>query len=539
MPVADADRIERKLTTILAADVEGYSRLMAADEVAAMAALKDSRAVFARLIERHRGRIANTAGDGLIADFPSVVEAVQCAAEVQTELAARNARLDPAAAMRFRIGVHLGDVMLDGGDLFGEGVNLAARLQAMAEPGGVLISQAVYDQVRSKLSIGYEFLGQRRPKNLDEPVPVYRLLFDTAAPIAASEAAAASIDTAPKAAAPPAAAGPTGDLRRRVVRQAQRFAIVWAGLAAINLMAGGGEFWAVWPGIALLAVLGLQAAPLLAQGWVDVQLVRLGVIVAGLGMINLASRSGRALVPVARGRSPGAVPAAADLAPLGEGRELGAAEPPVMKRAGHQHAGAAETPQLVQVVRAAHPARGIEPLARRHGPQRPQPLEIRAGGGADPRQGHGDDALGPELRAVEDAGGAELPLALEVQREDQPRLAREQLHQPQVALALAAEDEVAQICREEPPARAFAGEARVDPERAARGTPAAARRSPSCGRPASGSRRDRRCRACGTGAAPAGRGSRRPARRWRRRASSPAGGNCRGRRRAHARPGRP
>ncbi len=177
--MADADRIERKLTTILAADVEGYSRLMAADEVAAMAALKDARAVFARLIERHRGRIANTAGDGLIADFPSVVEAVQCAAEVQTELAARNARLDPAAVMRFRIGVHLGDVMLDGGDLFGEGVNLAARLQTMAEPGGVLISQAVYDQVRSKLSIGYEFLGERRPKNLAESVPVYRLLFDT------------------------------------------------------------------------------------------------------------------------------------------------------------------------------------------------------------------------------------------------------------------------------------------------------------------------------------------------------------------------
>ena len=117
-----------------------------------------------RLIERHRGRIANTAGDGLIADFPSVVEAVQCAAEVQTELAARNVERDPVAAMRFRIGVHLGDMMVDGGDLFGEGVNLAARLQSMAEPGGVLISQAVYDQVRSKLSIGYEFLGQRRPR---------------------------------------------------------------------------------------------------------------------------------------------------------------------------------------------------------------------------------------------------------------------------------------------------------------------------------------------------------------------------------------
>ena len=181
-PLADADRIERKLTTILAADVEGYSRLMAADEVAAMAALKDARAVFARLIERHRGRIANTAGDGLIADFPSVVEAVQCAAEVQTELTARNRRQAADRAMNFRIGVNLGDVMVDGGDLFGEGVNLAARLQAMAEPGGVLISQAVYDQVRSKLPIGYESLGPRRPKNLSDPITVYRVLLDGTAP---------------------------------------------------------------------------------------------------------------------------------------------------------------------------------------------------------------------------------------------------------------------------------------------------------------------------------------------------------------------
>ena len=290
--MAEASRIERKLTTILAADVEGYSRLMAADEVAAMAALKDSRVVFTRLIERHRGRIANTAGDGLIADFPSVVEAVQCAAEVQTELAARNARLDPAIAMRFRIGVHLGDVMVDRGDLFGEGVNLAARLQAMAEPGGVLISQAVYDQVRGKLPIGYEFLGQRRPKNLDEPVPVYRLLFDSAAPIAAGRAAGTGNDTAPRAAPLAAAASAPGDLRHRVMLQAQRFAIVWAGLAAINLVAGGGYFWAVWPGIALLAALGLQAAPLLAHGWVDVQLARLGVIVAMLAMINLVTWSG-------------------------------------------------------------------------------------------------------------------------------------------------------------------------------------------------------------------------------------------------------
>ena len=291
--MADADRIERKLTTILAADVEGYSRLMAADEVAAMAALKDARAVFARLIERHRGRIANTAGDGLIADFPSVVEAVQCAAEVQTELAARNARLDPAAAMRFRIGVHLGDVMLDGGDLFGEGVNLAARLQSMAEPGGVLISQAVYDQVRSKLSIGYEFLGQRRAKNLDEAVPVYRLLFDAAAPVAAGRAAGTGNDTAPRS-------------RRDLPLQPARTAICGAGSCcrrSVSPSSGPAlppSTW--WPAAATSGRYGRASRcwprwacrrhPCWRSGWVDVQLVRLGVIVVGLGLINLASRSG-------------------------------------------------------------------------------------------------------------------------------------------------------------------------------------------------------------------------------------------------------
>lgn len=274
--------IERKLTTILAADVEGYSRLMEADEVAAMTALKACRAVFGRLIARHRGRIANTAGDGLIADFPSVVEAVQCAAEVQRELGARDGG-DGVCPMRFRIGIHLGDVMVDGGDLFGEGVNLAARLQAMAPPGGVMISQAVYDQVRGKLSVGYEYLGPQRAKNLAEPVPVYRLVLDPGA-------AAPRAGDAPR---PAGAAVPAGDgLRARILRRTAQFAVIWAALLAIDI-AGGGHFWSVWPGIAILMVLGLEAAPLLVRGWVDVTLVRFAVVAAALAMINLASWSGQ------------------------------------------------------------------------------------------------------------------------------------------------------------------------------------------------------------------------------------------------------
>lgn len=159
-----SSKVQRKLTTILAADAEGYSRAMDADEVSTLGALRAARGVFSKFIERHYGRIVNTAGDGLIAEFPSVVEAVQCAIEVQQELVSHSR--DRKDALRFRIGIHLGDVMIDGNDLLGEGVNLAARLETMAEPGGVLISQQVYDQVQHKLSVGFEYLGEKRPKNL-------------------------------------------------------------------------------------------------------------------------------------------------------------------------------------------------------------------------------------------------------------------------------------------------------------------------------------------------------------------------------------
>ncbi|MFT4730436.1 MAG: adenylate cyclase [Granulosicoccus sp.] len=166
-------KVRRKLTTILAANAEDYSRAVEADEVSTFGALQAARSVFAKFIDRHGGRIVNTAGDELIAEFPSVVEAVQCAIEVQQELVtySRNKK----DALRFRIGIHLGDVMIDGSDLLGEGVNLAARLETMAEPGGVLISQQVYDQVQHKLSVGFEYLGEKRLKNFAEDVTAYCL----------------------------------------------------------------------------------------------------------------------------------------------------------------------------------------------------------------------------------------------------------------------------------------------------------------------------------------------------------------------------
>src|SRR5690349_9961336 len=214
--------VQRKLTTILAADADGYSRVMESDEVGALQSLRAAREVFSKLIERHHGRIANTAGDGLIADFPSVVEAVQCAIEVQQELGATASQ----SALRFRIGVHLGDVIVDGDDLLGEGVNLAARLQSMAEPGGILISQQVYDQVQKKLSVGFSYLGERQPKNFSESVAVYSVgtTADCAAPERPRERVAEAPQNSKRAKTPV-------DIKRRSINEA----ILLGGIAALLL----------------------------------------------------------------------------------------------------------------------------------------------------------------------------------------------------------------------------------------------------------------------------------------------------------------
>ncbi len=187
--------IKRKLATILAADVAGYSRLMSENEEDTLRALGASRAVFDRLVANHDGRIFNTAGDSIVAEFASPVEAVRCATEVQDELAVQNTDVPPARRMRFRIGVHLGDVMVDGDNLLGDGVNVAARLEALAEPGGLTISSAVHDHVDGKLSLTFAFDGEKSVKNIARPVPVYRLVTeggaDESEPAAAPEATGA------------------------------------------------------------------------------------------------------------------------------------------------------------------------------------------------------------------------------------------------------------------------------------------------------------------------------------------------------------
>ena len=276
--------VERKLTTILAADAEGYSREMDTDEIGALDALHAARSVFSKFIERHHGRIANTAGDGLIAEFPSVVEAVQCAIEVQRELGVPSP--SKGVTLRFGIGIHLGDVLVDEGDLLGEGVNLAARLQSMAEPGGIMISQQVHDQVHSKLSIGFEYLGERRPKNFSEDVSVYRVSLDEKQRRKARVAHKARPSRAPKRDLPAPA-----DLRERVIGHAKYLGTIWATLVIIDLVTGA-PFWAHWPGVALAALLGLKAAPLFSHGWFKLLYVRFVVVVGALVLVNAFTWSG-------------------------------------------------------------------------------------------------------------------------------------------------------------------------------------------------------------------------------------------------------
>jgi adenylate cyclase len=170
------DHARRKLTTILAADVAGYSRLMGDDEEATLRILKTYREIIDGLIARHEGRIFGSAGDSVVAEFGSAVEAVRAAISIQEELRVRNVELAEQRQMKFRIGINVGDVMVEGDNLFGDGVNVAARLEGLAEPGGICISGTAFNQVKNKLSIGFEDIGPQTVKNIAEPVPAFRLV---------------------------------------------------------------------------------------------------------------------------------------------------------------------------------------------------------------------------------------------------------------------------------------------------------------------------------------------------------------------------
>src|SRR5262244_787833 len=215
--------IERKLAAILSADVEGYSRLMGDDEVATVRAITAYRDVIASRVAGHGGRVVDAPGDNVLAEFASVVDAVQCAVDIQRELESRNAELSSSRQMRFRIGINLGDVIVEGDRLYGDGVNIAARLEGLAEGGGICISGTAYDQIENKLSVGYEWLGEHVVKNIAKPVRVYRVLTDPASPVA------------------------SGGTTPRVASHSRRRLVLAVGLLVLLMGMGGVAMWTFSP----------------------------------------------------------------------------------------------------------------------------------------------------------------------------------------------------------------------------------------------------------------------------------------------------
>ena len=171
--------VERKLVAVLSADVKGYSRLMGEDEVGTVRTLTTYRQLMTTIIQQHHGRVVDSPGDNLLAEFASVVDAVQAAVAIQQELKDKNADLPASRRMEFRIGINLGDVIVEGERIYGDGVNIAARVESLAEASGICISGLVYDQVKSKLTLQYESLGEQTVKNIAEPVRVYRVGLET------------------------------------------------------------------------------------------------------------------------------------------------------------------------------------------------------------------------------------------------------------------------------------------------------------------------------------------------------------------------
>lgn len=216
----ESSALQRRLTCILAADAVGYSKHMGQDEEGTIQVLAAHRAVIDGIIAFHRGRVVGTAGDSVLAEFNSAVEAVRCAVEIQDALRTRNDALPEHRRLQFRVGVNLGDVVVKDADLLGDGVNVAARLEALAEPGGICIASSVYDQITGKLDLGFQDIGEQSLKNIPRPVRVYRV---------------SGVRAAQALGMPPAAAPVSASASKP---------LLWAGMgAAVAVLAGLGVWW--------------------------------------------------------------------------------------------------------------------------------------------------------------------------------------------------------------------------------------------------------------------------------------------------------
>ncbi len=215
------ESFKRKLTAILSADVKGYSRLMGENEAETVKTLTSYRKIMAELIQQHRGRVIDSPGDNILAEFASVVDAVQCAVAAQNEFKARNAELPENRRMEFRVGVNLGDVIEEENRIYGDGVNIAARLESLADPGGICISKTAFDQIETKLPLGYEYLGDQTVKNIAKPVGAYRVLMDPRVTVAGA-----------KEKKPPIPVWPT----KGILAGAVAVLVVIIGVAALELL---------------------------------------------------------------------------------------------------------------------------------------------------------------------------------------------------------------------------------------------------------------------------------------------------------------
>lgn len=249
--------VERKLTTILCADVAGYSRLMGQNEEGTLASLKFARTVFNAQITDHGGRLINMTGDAIIAEFPSVVNAVHCAVAIQNQMSELHTQNKFAVPLHFRIGLNLGDVMIEGDDIFGDGVNIAARLEALAPTGGIYISGTVYDHVKGKFPTGFDYLGERKVKNIDGAVSVYALQL-----AGAEQPSPAAVEQA--AAELPEETLEEKELRKQVKRQASFYrrclmmGVLVLFLFIINMVTSPGTLWFFWPALPILFTLTLN-----------------------------------------------------------------------------------------------------------------------------------------------------------------------------------------------------------------------------------------------------------------------------------------
>lgn len=272
------DDVKRKLAAILSADVKGYSRLMGEDELATVATLTEYRSVMSALIHQYRGRVIDSPGDNLLAEFPSVVDAVQSAVAIQKEFRSRNENVPENRRMEYRIGINLGDVIEEGGRLYGDGVNLAARLEGLADAGGICISRTAFDQIEDKLPLGYEYLGEQTVKNIVKPVRAYRVIIDpgdkTAARRKAKRAAPGpppthetepEIESAPGRKKKKRHYDPAGE-RRRFISHLGAYGGVICFLFIINMITSPDSLWFFWPALGWGLAVAIHAVNIFIPG---------------------------------------------------------------------------------------------------------------------------------------------------------------------------------------------------------------------------------------------------------------------------------